>query len=218
MKKEELVRYIDHSLLKPNLTNDEIIAGCEYAKELNCVSVCVNANRVKMAAEVLKGTDTAVGTVIGFPSGAHTTAIKVAETKEAYENGATEMDMVIDIGALRSGDIDLVREDIAAVVKASPAIVKVILETAYLTPEEVKTASELCEQAGAHYVKTSTGFAHEGATIENIRIMREAVSDKMKIKAAGGIKDLAACLQLIEEGCTRLGTSRTKQILAELDA
>ncbi|SHE30602.1 deoxyribose-phosphate aldolase [Alkalibacter saccharofermentans] len=215
--KEQLVRYIDHSLLKPNLTNEDIINGCLYAKDLNCVSVCVNSNRVKMAYDVLKDTQTAVGTVVGFPSGAHTTYIKALETEEAYKNGATEIDMVIDIGAIRSGDIDYVRNDISEVVKSSPAIVKVILETAYLTDEEIILGSKLCEEAGAHYVKTSTGFAHEGATIKNILLMKNAVSDKMKIKAAGGITDLKFSLELIEAGCTRLGTSKTTQILAELD-
>ncbi len=215
--KEELAKYIDHSLLRAQLTNDEIIEGCNYAKELNCVSVCVNSNRVKMAAEILTGSSTAVGTVVGFPSGAHTSYIKAKETEEAYNNGAVEIDMVIDIGAMRSGDYDFVREDIKAVVKASPAIVKVILENAYLTKEEIAIASKLCEEAEAHYVKTSTGFAMSGAILEDIMIMKNAVSNKMKVKAAGGITDLKFALELIEAGCTRLGTSKTAQILAELD-
>lgn len=214
--KYDLARTIDHSLLKPNLTFKEIEAGCLYAKENDCVSVCVNANRVKFASDLLAGSKTVVGTVVGFPSGAHTSFIKAKETEEAYGNGAAEIDMVIDIGALKSGDYNLVREDIIQVVKASPAIVKVILETAYLTDEEIIAGSKLCEEAGAHYVKTSTGFAHEGATLKNIKLMRDAVSDKMKIKAAGGISTLKFSLELLEAGCSRLGTSKTKQIFAEL--
>ncbi|MFZ7120461.1 MAG: deoxyribose-phosphate aldolase [Eubacteriaceae bacterium] len=215
MTKEQLVRFIDHSLLKPNLTYEDIEKGCIYAKETDCISVCVNVNRVKFASEILLGSNTVVGTVVGFPSGAHTSFIKAKETEEAFNNGAVEIDMVIDIGALRSGNYDFVRDDIKHVVKASPAIVKVILETAYLCDEEIIIGSKLCEEAGANYVKTSTGFASEGATLRNINLMKNAVSDNMKIKAAGGITNLEFSLELIKAGCSRLGTSRTKQILSE---
>ncbi|MFZ7131220.1 MAG: deoxyribose-phosphate aldolase [Eubacteriales bacterium] len=212
----ELARTIDHSLLKPNLTYEDVKLGCEYAKENQCISVCVNANRVKFAVALLKGSETLVGTVVGFPSGAHTTSIKAKETEEAYQDGAQEIDMVMDIGALKSGKYDVVKRDIIEVVKAAPATIKVILETAYLSDEEIIIASKCCEEAGAHYVKTSTGFAHEGATLKNIQLMKNAVSNHMKIKAAGGIFTLEFSLQLLEAGCHRLGTSKTKQIFAEL--
>ncbi len=213
---KELARYIDHSLLKPNFTYKEIEDGCLYAKEIEAATMCVNSNRVKFAYDLLKGSNTLVCSVIGFPSGAHTSFIKAKEAEEAYKNGAAEVDMVIDIGAMKSGDYDYVRNDIAEVVKASPAIVKVILETAYLTDEEITLASKFSEEAGAHFVKTSTGFAIEGATLKNILLIKSAISDKMRIKASGGISTLDFTLQLIEAGCARVGVSKTKQILAEI--
>ncbi|WP_331666642.1 deoxyribose-phosphate aldolase [Lacrimispora sp.] len=215
--KRELLSKVDHSLLKPQLTQEEIMEGLEFAKENHCASVCINPCNLDMARAVLEGTDVKIGTVIGFPSGAHTTFSKVAEAVDAYAKGAVELDMVIDIGALRNGEYDAVREDIKAVVDATPGIVKVILENAYLTKEEIKIASELVEQAGAAYVKTSTGFAPSGATAEDIRIMRAAVSPKIKVKAAGGINTLADCIALIEAGSDRIGISKTKAILAEFD-
>nr|WP_313578392.1 deoxyribose-phosphate aldolase [Lacrimispora sp.] len=217
MTKRELLSKVDHSLLKPQLTQEEIMEGLEFAKENHCASVCINPCNLDMARAVLEGTDVKIGTVIGFPSGAHTTFSKVAEAVDAYAKGAVELDMVIDIGALRNGEYDAVREDIKAVVDATPGIVKVILENAYLTKEEIKIASELVEQAGAAYVKTSTGFAPSGATAEDIRIMRAAVSPKIKVKAAGGINTLADCIALIEAGSDRIGISKTKAILAEFD-
>ncbi len=215
--KRELLSKVDHSLLKPQLTQEEIMEGLEFAKENHCASVCINPCNLDMARAVLEGTDVKIGTVIGFPSGAHTTFSKVAEAVDAYAKGAVELDMVIDIGALRNGEYDAVREDIKAVVDATPGIVKVILENAYLTKAEIKIASELVEQAGAAYVKTSTGFAPSGATAEDIRIMRAAVSPKIKVKAAGGINTLADCIALIEAGSDRIGISKTKAILAEFD-
>lgn len=215
--KEEFVKYVDHSLLKPDLTQEQVIQGLELAKELKTASVCINPQNVKLASEMLAGTDVKVGTVIGFPSGSHTTATKVFETKEAYKNGAVEMDMVIDIGALKDKNYEKVLNDIKAVVEASPAIVKVILENAYLTKEEIKKGSELVEEAGAHYVKTSTGFAKSGSTVEDLKIMRAAVSKKMKIKAAGGLKDLQDCIDAIEAGSDRIGISRTLEIMNEIE-
>lgn len=215
MTKEQFVKYVDHSLLKPHLTKEEVVEGLEFAKEIGCASVCINPHNLKLAQEILAGTDVKIGTVIGFPSGAHTTFSKVAETKDAYSNGAVEMDMVIDIGALRNGEYEKVQQDIEAVVNASPAIVKVILEDAYLTKEEIKKGSELVEAAGAAYVKTSTGFAASGSTVEDLRIMREAVSEKVKVKAAGGLNNLQDCLDAIEAGADRVGISKTKAILAE---
>lgn len=215
--KEKLFSMIDHSLLKPQLTREEVIEGLKYAKENHCASVCINPCNLDLAREILDGTDVKIGTVIGFPSGAHTTFSKVAEAKDCYASGAVELDMVIDIGALRNGEYDAVREDIRAVVDATPGIVKVILETCFLTKEEIAAGSKLVEEAGAAYVKTSTGFASGGASVEDIKIMRANVSDKVKIKAAGGITTLQDCLDLIEAGTDRLGTSRTKAIIAELD-
>ncbi|GCF93117.1 deoxyribose-phosphate aldolase [Enterococcus florum] len=215
MTKKEFVKYVDHSLLKPHLTKKEVIEGLEYAKEIGCASVCINPHNLKLAQEILAGTKVKIGTVIGFPSGAHTTFSKVVETKDAYSNGAVEMDMVIDIGALRNGEYEKVQKDIEAVVNASPAIVKVILEDAYLTKEEIKKGAELVEAAGAAYVKTSTGFAASGSTVEDLKIMREAVSKKVKVKAAGGLNNLQDCLAAIEAGADRVGISKTKAILAE---
>lgn len=215
MTKEEFVKYVDHSLLKPHLTKEEIIEGLKFAKEVGCASVCINPNNLEYAQEYLAGSDVKIGTVIGFPSGAHTTFEKVAETKDAYTNGAVEMDMVIDIGALRNGEYDKVQADIEAVVAASPAIVKVILEDAYLTKEEIKKGSELVEAAGAAYVKTSTGFAPSGSTVEDLRLMRATVSDQVKVKAAGGLNNLQDCLDAIDAGASRVGISKTKSILAE---
>lgn len=213
----EFAKYVDHSLLKPELTREEILQGLELAKELEVASVCINPQNVSLAKEYLEGTDVKVGTVIGFPSGSHTTATKVFETKDAYENGAVEMDMVINIGALKDGDYDKVQKDIEAVVNASPAIVKVILENSYLTKEEIKKGSELVEAAGAAYVKTSSGFASGGSTIEDLKIMRAAVSEKVKVKSAGALKDLQDCLDAIEAGADRVGISRTKAIIEEIE-
>jgi deoxyribose-phosphate aldolase len=216
MNKQEFLKHVDHSLLKPNLTHDEVIKGLEFAKEYHCAAVCINPFNLDLAREVLEGTDVKIGTVIGFPNGISTTLAKVMETKDAYARGAVEMDMVIDIGALKSGDYDRVRTDIKAVVDASPAIVKVILETHYLTDEEIVIGSKLVEEAGAHYVKTSTGFTTSGATIEQIKLMRQTVSEKVKVKAAGGIHTLSEAIAMIEAGADRIGISKTQEMLDEL--
>lgn len=215
--KEELIKRTDHSLLKPNLTKQEYIDGLNYAKEIGAAAVCVNPHRLKLAKEILDGTGVEIGTVIGFPSGAHATEVKVFEAKKAVEDGATELDMVIDIGALIDGDYDKVLADIKAVVDATPAVVKVILENAYLTKEQIKKGSELVEEAGAHYVKTSTGFAPSGSTVEDLKLMRESVSPHIKVKAAGGLRSLEDCIAAIEAGSDRVGISSTKAILAEFD-
>ena len=215
MTKQEFLSKVDHSLLKPQLTREEIMEGLQFAKENHCASVCINPCNLDMAREVLAGTDVKIGTVIGFPSGAHTTISKVAEAVDAYARGAVELDMVIDIGALRNGEYEDVKKDIEAVVNATPGIVKVILETAFLTKEEIRKGCELTEEAGAAYVKTSTGFAPSGAAAEDIRLMRETVSEKVHVKAAGGINNLADCMAMIEAGSDRIGISRTKAILEE---
>ncbi len=215
--KKELGRYFDHSLLKPFYTHGDIIKGCEYALKSNCTTVCVNPNRVKMAFDILKGSNTEVCSVVGFPLGTHSAMIKAKEAEEAYKNGATELDTVIDLGALRSGRYDVVSEDISSVVKASPAIVKVILETCYLTTDEIALASKICEESGAHYIMTSTGCGSAGAMLEDIAIIKESVSEKVKIKAAGGISTLDDALAFINAGCSRIGVSKTREIMAELD-
>ena len=168
----QLAKTMDHSLLRPELTDEDVIAGIEIAKKCNVASVCVKPYHVPLAVEQLKGTDVAVGTVVGFPHGSHTTATKVFEAKEALDNGATELDMVINIGELRTGHTDYVREDVRAVVEAAEgkALVKVILENAYLSDEEKVLGCQVVEEAGGDFVKTSTGFAPGGATIADLEL------------------------------------------------
>jgi deoxyribose-phosphate aldolase len=215
LTKNELLRMVDHSLLKPHLSFEEIKSGCEFARNMNCISVCVNPGHVLLAKEILEGSNTAVGTVVGFPSGAHTTYTKAKEAEEAYRLGAVELDMVINISYLKSKKYDLVKRDIEEVVNASPGIVKVIFENHYLTKEEIVTACKLSLEAGAHFVKTSTGFAVTGATIEDIALMRKTVGDKAGVKAAGGINTLEQAIKLIEAGANRIGTSKTREIIEQ---
>lgn len=214
---EQLAKTIDHSLLRPELTEADVINGCEIAKRYNVASVCVKPCHVTLAARLLKGTTVAVGTVIGFPHGAHTTAIKVAEAKDALANGAVELDMVINIGELRSGNLDYVRQDIRAVVEAAggKALVKVILENAYLTDEQKVQACKLVEEAGANFVKTSTGYAPSGATIPDLKLMRASVGPQIQVKAAGGVRTLDAALEVIDVGVTRIGATATAAIMDE---
>jgi deoxyribose-phosphate aldolase len=216
---EQLAKTIDHSLLRPELTEADVTAGCELAKRYNVASVCVKPCHVTLAAKLLKGSNVAVGTVIGFPHGAHTTATKVAEAKDALANGAVELDMVINIGELRSGNLDYVRNDIHAVVEAAKgkAIVKVILENAYLTDEQKVQACKLVEEAGANFVKTSTGFAPSGATIPDLKLMRASVGPNIQVKAAGGVRTLDAALEVIDVGVTRIGATATAAILDEFE-
>jgi deoxyribose-phosphate aldolase len=212
---EQLAKTIDHSLLKPELTETDVIAGCELAKKYHVASVCVKPCDVKLAAKYLADSDVAVGTVVGFPHGSSTTAVKAAEAKQAIADGSVELDMVINIGAMRSGKYDYVRDDIKAVVEAAKgkAIVKVILENAYLTePEKIK-GCKLVEEAGADFVKTSTGYAPSGATLEDLRLMRANVSPKVKVKAAHGVRTLQALLDVIDAGATRCGATATATML-----
>ena len=218
LTKKEFMKYVDHSLLRPFLTKEELITGLEFARDNECISICINPCNLDLACQVLKGTAVKIGVAVGFPSGAHTTFIKVAETIDAYARGADEVDMVIDIGALKNGELDDVRNDIIAVVKASPMLVKVILENCYLTKEEIVTGCKLVEEAGAAYVKSSTGFGSGGATLEDIKLMRKTVSSKVKVKAAGGVANFQDCLKMIEAGSDRIGMSRTAQILKEIEA
>jgi deoxyribose-phosphate aldolase len=211
----QLAKTIDHSLLKPELMLDEIVAGCLLAAKYDVASVCCRPADVVLAAETLAGTAVAVGTVVGFPHGCNTTATKVFEARRAIEDGAAELDMVINIGWLRSGEDERVREDVRAVVDAAgdAALVKVILENAYLTDDEKVRGSRITEAAGADYVKTSTGYAPSGATIADIRLMCSSVGPQIKVKSAGGVRTLDALLAVIEAGVSRTGATATATIL-----
>jgi len=213
----EVLSLIDHTLLKPDATSSMIESLCREAIENNFYAVCVNPCFVKFAKDLLKGSNVKVATVIGFPLGANTKEVKAFETEDAIKNGADEVDMVINIGALKNKDYDLVKEDIKSVVEAAKGkIVKVIIETCLLTDDEKKKACELALEAGAHFVKTSTGFSSGGATVEDVKLMKSVVGDKMGIKASGGIRDLETARKMIEAGATRLGTSSGVKIAKEL--
>ena len=199
---------IDHTLLKAEATRDQIKKLCEEAKQYGFASVCVNPTWVKYAAELLDGAESIVCTVIGFPLGANTSAVKAFETKDAIANGASEIDMVINIGAMKNGEFDLVREDIKAVVDAANGtLVKVIIETSLLTDEEKVKACELAVLAGADFVKTSTGFSTGGATAEDIALMRKTVGPEIGVKASGGVRSLEDMKLMVENGATRIGAS-----------
>ena len=210
----KLNKLIDHTLLKPEATKAQIEKLCGEAKEYDFKSVCVNPYYVKYAKELLKESDVLVCTVIGFPLGQNTTAIKVAETKDAIQNGADEIDMVINIGALKSRDVDYVLNEIKEIRKACKGkTLKVIIETCLLTDEEKITACKLSNEAGADFVKTSTGFSTHGATVEDVKLMRETVGEDMGVKASGGIRDRETALKMVEAGATRLGVSAGVEIV-----
>lgn len=206
---KNIASYIDHTLLKADSQRDQIEKLCNEAKEYHFASVCVNPTWVSFASEKLKGTDVKVCTVIGFPLGATTTKTKAFETKDAIENGATEVDMVINIGALKDGNFELVEQDIKAVVEAAKgkALTKVIIETSLLTENEKVKACELSVKAGADFVKTSTGFSTGGATVEDIRLMRKVVGPDIGVKASGGVRNAEDASKMIEAGATRIGAS-----------
>jgi deoxyribose-phosphate aldolase len=213
---EQLAKVIDHSLLRPELTRDDVSAGCAVARKYNVATVCVKPCHVKLAAEQLAGSDVKVSATVGFPHGAHTTATKVAEAQQVMDDGAVELDMVLNIGELRSGNADYVQADIHAVCAAAHARgakVKVIFENAYLTDEQKILACKLAEAAGADWVKTSTGFASSGATLEDLRLMRTNVGPQVQVKAAGGVRTLDALLAVIDAGVTRCGATATATIL-----
>lgn len=215
---EEIAKMIDHSLLRPELTEQEIIEGCEIARKYNVASVCCRPSDVALAKKVLAGSEVKVGAVVGFPHGSHRTETKVFEAELAIKDGAEELDMVIHIGKLRSRDFEYVKKDIQAVVDVAHkngVIVKVILENCYLTDELKRIGCRLAEEAGADFVKTSTGFAPGGATIEDLRLMRESVSPRVQVKAAGGVRDLDAALKVREVGAIRFGATKTAEILEE---
>lgn len=212
----QVAKTIDHSLLKPEMTREQVAEGCAIAKKYDVASVCCRPADVQFCADHLKGTDVEVGTVVGFPHGSNETATKVFETELAIKHGATEIDMVLNIGLLKSGEFQAVQDDIAAVVRAAGGkMVKVILENAYLTDEEKVKGCQLSEAAGAHYVKTSTGYAPTGATLEDVKLMRASVSPSVKVKSAGGVRTLDALLAMMEAGVTRSGATTTAAMLDE---
>ena len=210
----KLNKYIDHTLLKQDATEQHIDRLLSEAREYDFVSVCVNPCWVSHAKTALVDTDVKVCTVVGFPLGATTSAVKAYETKEAIQNGADEIDMVINVGALKSGNADLVESDIRAVVEASgDKLVKVIIETCLLTDEEKVLACQLAQKAGADFVKTSTGFSTGGATLPDVQLMRQTVGPDMGVKAAGGARSYADAVAFVEAGATRIGTSSGVAIL-----
>ncbi|MBP5430328.1 MAG: deoxyribose-phosphate aldolase [Elusimicrobiaceae bacterium] len=209
-----IAKLIDHTLLKPSATQAQIKHLCDEARTYNFCSVCVNPYWVRFAKEQLQGSDVKVCTVIGFALGADTTAVKAYETKDAIKNGADEIDMVINIGALKSQDYDTVLEDICAVRKACKGhILKVIIETSQLTDEEKVKACQLAAQAGADFVKTSTGFNGGGATAQDVALMRKSIPTHMQVKASGGVRTRADLLAMTAAGATRIGASAGVQIL-----
>lgn len=216
----DFAKYIDHTLLKADAKEEAIVELCAEARMYSFASVCVNPTWVKTAAEKLEGSPVKVCTVIGFPLGASTSEVKAFETKNAIANGATEIDMVINIGALRSADDEMVKKDIEAVVQAAgeEAVVKVIIETALLTESEKRTACELALVAGADFVKTSTGFSTGGATEEDIKLMRAVVGPDMGVKASGGVRNFADMEKMIQAGATRIGASSGVQIMKGLQS
>jgi len=214
----DIAKMIDHSLLNPKFTDEDIRLGCELAKEYGTATVCVRPSDLKLAAELLKGSDVLPTTVIGFPHGSNRTDVKVFEAEKAISDGALEIDMVLNIGKLISGEYDYVRQDIKAVCDYAhkcSVTVKVIFENCYLSDEQKITACKLCDEAGADFVKTSTGYGTGGATAEDLILMRKHTKPETKIKAAGGIRTLDSALAVKKLGCTRFGATATKAILEE---
>lgn len=215
---KNIASYIDHTLLKAESTKEQVIQICKEAAEYEFASVCINPSYIETAAAELKDSKVKVCTVIGFPLGASTSASKAFETKDAIEKGAEEIDMVVNIGAIKSGDHELVKNDIAAVVEAAKgkAIVKVIIEASLLTDEEKVLASRLSKEAGADFVKTSTGFSTGGATVADVKLMRETVGADLGVKASGGVRSLEDVEAMIEAGASRIGASSGVQIMQGL--
>lgn len=228
-KVQELAKMIDHSILHPTMTDEDLRRECEVAKKYHVASVCVKPYAVKQATEVLKGSDVLVGCVIGFPAGNSATEVKVFETEMACNDGAVEIDMVVNIGKVLQGDWDYTEKEIAAVTQTchkNGAIVKVIFETDYVTKQEyIIRLCEICTKVGADYVKTSTGFgfvkggdgkySYEGATIPNLELMKKSVGPNVKVKAAGGVRSLAGLLAVQKAGCSRCGATATVSILED---
>lgn len=212
---EQLAKTIDHSLLQSQLTDQDVIDGCKLADEYHVASVCVKPCHVRLAVSQLKNSGVLVGSVIGFPHGNSTKQTKVFEAQKALEDGARELDMVINIGALRSGRYEDVFSEIKAIVDAinGRAILKVIFENTYLSKEEIIEACLLAEKAGADFIKTSTGFAPTGATLDDVKLMRANVKPSIQVKAAHGVRTLESMLEMIDAGATRFGATATAKIL-----
>lgn len=212
--KQNIAKMIDHTVLKAFSTREDVIKVCKEAKEYGFFSVCINPTHIELAKKELEGSAVKVCTVIGFPLGANTSEVKAFETKDAIAKGAHEVDMVINIGALKDKDYDLVYKDIKAVVDAAnkEALVKVIIETCYLTDEEKKIACELSVKAGADYVKTSTGFGTGGSTPEDIKLMRDVVGPNIGVKASGGVRTTEDAIKVIDAGASRIGASASISI------
>jgi len=214
----DIAQMIDHSLLRPELTEEDVRKGCEIAKKYKVATVCCRPSEVAKVKELLLDSDVKTTTVVGFPHGYNRTETKVFEAEQAIKDGAVELDMVINIGKLLDGDNEYVKKDVQAVVEVAHShnvVVKVIFENYYLTDEQKRTACRLCEEAGADFVKTSTGFAGGGATLEDLQLMKDNVSEKVQVKAAGGVRDLKMSLKVREIGCTRFGATRTETIMEE---
>ena len=213
----DMGRFIDHTVLKPDATEEMIENLCNEAKKYNFYAVCINPYYVKLAKNILRNSNVKIATVIGFPLGANTSKIKALEAEESIKDGADELDMVINIAALKNKDYDKVKEDIGEVVKKAKgnALVKVIIETCLLTEDEKVRACNLSLEAGANFVKTSTGFNGKGATVEDIRLIKSVVGDKMKIKASGGIRDYETAIKMIEAGANRIGASSSVKIVQD---
>lgn len=215
---EDIAKMIDHSLLRPELTDEDIAKGFETAKKYNVATICCGPSSVALAQKHLDGSGVKVTTVVGFPNGYNKTETKVFEAEQAIKDGAVELDMVINIGKLLSKDFIYVKNDIKAVADVAHSqnvLLKVILENHYLTDGLIEIGCKLAEDAGADFVKTSTGFAAGGATIKDLELMRRSVSDKVQIKAAGGVRDLEMALKVRKVGCTRFGATRTETIMEE---
>jgi len=220
MEKIPLNKYIDHTILKPEATDIQVIQVCNEAKQFNFASVCINPCYTKLVADQLRGSDVKCGAAIGFPLGAISTEVKVFEASDAIKNGAQEIDMVINVGAVKSGNFAYVEKEIKAVVDVAKGkvILKVILETCLLTNEEIVRICQIAKKVGADFVKTSTGFNSAGATVEHIALMRQTVGSKMGVKASGGIRTLQAALDMIKAGASRIGTSAGVTIMNEYNA
>lgn len=213
----DIAKYIDHTILKPEATVEEVKKLCKEAKEYNFASVCVNGCYAKLVSTELAGSDVKTCVVVGFPLGAMTKEAKAFETAQAIENGASEIDMVINVGALKDKNYELLKEDIEVVVNAAKgkAIVKVIIETCLLTDEEKVKACEISKEAKADFVKTSTGFGAGGATVEDITLMRKTVGEDLGVKASGGVRDYKTAIDMINAGASRIGASASISIVTE---
>jgi len=217
---EQIVKMIDHSLLHPTMTDEQLEHGCKLALACNVASVCIKPYYLRRCSEILRGSTVKSSTTIGFPHGGHTTTIKVAEARQALDEGCEELDMVVNIGKALSGDWKFVRSDIEAVlevVHAQGKLMKVIFENCYLEKDHKIQLCKICAEAQTDYIKTSTGFGESGATIEDLKLMRQHSPSHVQIKASGGIRNLDQLLEIRALGVTRIGTSRTAEILAECE-